>query len=98
MDLDRTGWPQLPTVGSRIKFSGGGVMLHMLGICTVVRADHVRDDSGKPTGRVTVRTEQGELEQVALGQIRQHGVLVADGLALLELEVQAKWSAKRRSA
>jgi hypothetical protein len=95
MDLDNTGWPQLPTVGSKIKFRGGGVMLQVLGTCTVVRADHVRSDTGKPGGRVIVQTERGELEQVSLSHVREHGVLIVDGLERQEMEAQIKWAAKR---
>src|SRR5262249_21747244 len=72
MDLDATGWPRLPTVGSRIEFHGGDIVLQALGVCTIVRADHVRNAAGKPGGRVTIRTERGELVEVTLSQVRSH--------------------------
>ena len=94
MDLDATGWPQLPTVGSRIEFHGGGVMLQILGTCTVVRANHVRNATGRPGGRVTLQTDRGERVQVTLSQVRDHAALVEDGLARLESEAQRRWAAE----
>lgn len=77
MDLDATGWPQLPRLGSRIEFHGGAVHLQILGICTIVRADHVRNATGKPGGRITIQTDRGELVEVPLSQIRSHAVSIA---------------------
>lgn len=86
MDLESTGWPELPTVGSRVEFQGGEIVLQCVGVCTVVRADHVRNATGKPGGRVTLRTSRGELVQVTLSQLRSHAVLLEDGLQALEAE------------
>lgn len=83
MDRDATGWPQLPTVGSRIEFHGGGVMLQALGVCTVVRADHVSNAAGRPGGRVTLQPARGEMVQVLLSQVREHAVLIEEGLTQL---------------
>jgi hypothetical protein len=80
MELDPAGWPQLPIVGSQIQFCDGGISLTVLGVCTVVRADHVRNAAGKPGGRVTLQTTKGELISVPLTQLRQHAELLSDGL------------------
>ena len=92
MDLDATGWPQLPTVGSRIEFRGGGIELQVIGACTIVRTDHVCNAVGKPGGRVTVKTDRGEMVEVTLSQVRDHAVLIADGLEQLKREAQIKWA------
>lgn len=90
MDLEATGWPQLPAVGSEIEFTGGGVSLQVAGVCTVVRADHVRNAAGKPGGRITLRTARGHQFQVPLSQLREHAVPLADGLAASEAEGEAR--------
>jgi hypothetical protein len=92
MDLDATGWPQLPTVGSRIEFHGGDIVLQTLGVCTIVRTDHVCNAAGKPGGRVTIQTDRGEMVDVSLSQVRSHAVLIADGLQQLKLEAQMRWA------
>ncbi len=92
MELDPAGWPQLPTVGSRIQFHGGDITLTVLGVCTVVRADHVRNAAGNPGGRVTLQTAEGELISVPLSQLRQHAELLSDGLQTLENEAAARWA------
>ena len=92
MDLDGSGWPQLPTVGSRVELRGGGVGLQVAGVCTVVRADHVRNAAGKPGGRITLRTVRGEEFQVTLSQLRQHAVLLEDGQAVLEADLARRWA------
>jgi hypothetical protein len=95
MNLDATGWPQLPTVGSKIEFRGGDILLQVLGVCTIIRADHACNATGKPGGQVTIQTDRGELVEVTLSQVRSHADLVADGLQSLKFEAnlkaQAKW-------
>ncbi|MHB8861742.1 MAG: hypothetical protein ACYC6N_05005 [Pirellulaceae bacterium] len=86
MDLDSTGWPQLPTVGSKIEFRSGGLS----GVCTIVRADHVCNAVGKPGARLWLQTERGDLVGVTLSQVRQHAVLIEDGLARLDLEIRTR--------
>ena len=94
MDLESKGWPELPTVGSRIEFRGGDIVLQVLGACTVVRADHVRNAVGRPGGRVILQTDKGELVSVTLSNIRNHAVLIEDGLSRLNLEAQVRWAAE----
>ena len=94
MDLDATGWPELPTVGSKVEFFGGGILLQALGECTVVRADHVCNATGKPGGRVTLQRTNGELIEVRLSQVREHAKLIVDGLWLRELQAKAEWAAE----
>jgi hypothetical protein len=78
MDLDATGWPELPPVGAKIEFHGGDIVLQSLGVCTIVRADHVRNAAGKPGGRVTIQTDRGEMVGVTLSQIRNYAEMIAD--------------------
>ena len=80
MNLDATNWPELPHVGSKVKFCGGGVVLAALGICTIIRADHVRNATGKPGGRIVLQTPEGEHVSVTLSQLREHAELLEDGL------------------
>lgn len=93
MDLDNTGWPQLPRVGSKIEFRGGDITLQVVGACTILRADHIPNAARRPGGRVTLKTERGEVFTVTLSQLRDHAVLLQDGLAQLELEHAARWAA-----
>ena len=76
MELDVTGWPQLPPVGLKIKFCSGDVVNQCAGVCTIVRADHVTNASGKPGGRVVLRTRRGEEFAVPLSQVRSHARIV----------------------
>ena len=86
LDLDKTGWPQLPTVGSRIRFVGGSVILSIIGECVIVRAEHARNAAGRPGGNVTVRTDRGEHVKVGLSVVREHAELVQDGVEGIELD------------
>lgn len=92
MDLDSTGWPELPTAGSRIRFINGEITLTILGECTVVRADHVRNAAGKPGGRVILRSARGEFVSVTLSQLRTHAELISDGLDELKNEAARRWA------
>ncbi|MBL8824438.1 MAG: hypothetical protein JNJ77_17760 [Planctomycetia bacterium] len=94
MDLDSTGWPELPRVGSLIKFHGGGVLLQCLGKCEVIRADHVTNAVGKPGGRITLQMENGEVFDVTLSQVREHAELIEDGLEKIHLQAAIQVAAK----
>jgi hypothetical protein len=92
MELDSNGWPQLPSVGSKVKFGSGDIVLQVCGTCIVVRADHVRNAAGRPGGRVTLKTDREELIRVTLSQLREHANLVEDGLEQLEREARRRWA------
>jgi hypothetical protein len=81
MELETTGWPQLPTVGARIRFVGGTVVDQSMGECIIVRADHITNAVGKPAGRIWLQADRGELFEVTLSKLRNHAELIIDGLA-----------------
>ena len=60
----------------------------------MVRADHVTNATGKPGGRVLLRTDRGEVVSVTLSQLRTHAELLTDGLQELELEAAKRWAEK----
>ncbi|MDR1963411.1 MAG: hypothetical protein LBQ50_06505 [Planctomycetaceae bacterium] len=78
MDLDVTGWPELPRVGLKIKFYGGDILYQCSGVCTIVRSEHTRNAAGKPGGRVWLRTSDGEVFSVPLSQVRNHAEVVGN--------------------
>ena len=104
MDLDSDGWPQLPSVETKVQFTGGTVKtfaghfdLLTVGVCTVIRADHVRSAVGKPGGRVTVQRESGGVAfgppfDVPLSVFRTHAELLENGLTERDAEM-LKWMA-----
>ncbi|MGL6196891.1 MAG: hypothetical protein ACRC2T_18920 [Thermoguttaceae bacterium] len=54
MELETTGWPELPHVGTKITYHEG--CIHY-GVCKIVRADHVPNAAGKPGGKVYIEDE-----------------------------------------
>jgi hypothetical protein len=78
MELDAIGWPELPHVGSKIEFRGGGVVPSTSGVCTVVRANRACNAAGRPASRVTLKDALGEIRDVSLNQLRRRAELAED--------------------
>lgn len=94
MELDKYGWPQLPSVGSRIRFCGGSVLLQTMEECVIIRADHACNAAGSPGGNVTVQAENGDCVRVGLSDVRDHAELVQDGVEAINLERAMQWARK----
>jgi len=71
---DTTGWPRLPEVGAEIELS------HIVygGLATIVAIKHTSNVAGKPGAKELLRDHRGEVFQISLYTLKQHGRIVKE--------------------